>query len=575
MKRTWWGVSVIFFLTIFPLSVFAVPTTPFKTTGPFVISAYSFTGPHLRYVQIFNTSNTVASLDGWKIVTTAKSTPANVTYQHDALSGVMAPKTHVIASQVGIFINQSFTIQSTGIQTAPTLSTLSLVPPEGSGFLDETVTTPSITSSTPREGTNYYVKRSPSETTGNTYLSSFTFGASPGEMMIDQLYVTPNAPGLKIYEVFSDSVACGPFDVAANCADYVKVYNPLGGDRIDLSKYRVRTGTLGQSSSSSNTTVMSGYLEPGRYASYPINLSSSGGWIWIEDLYGTSAYQETTLNYPSNTGYDEQAWSYDDMKSIWQWTPYLTPSDQNNRFLAERPINECEGVVISELAANVDSDDQFIELFNPSQALIDLSGCVIQTNRSSVKSHVFTDTTIPPLDYLTVYIKDTDLTLTKTTTGTVYLLSSDQTIEVDTVSYADLKTDTSWMRSNDVWQQTYTPTPGEHNVFTKYSECDPGYFRSLATGYCNKNSEPSNVLAACAPGKYRNPATNRCRKTAQVSSAVADFPVESITQTGQAALGWWAFGGVGLLAAGYAGWEWRFELMSALRKMTAFVSSGR
>ncbi|MBC7512333.1 hypothetical protein H7142_01575 [Candidatus Saccharibacteria bacterium] len=75
-------------------------------------------------------------------------------------------------------------------------------------------------------------------------------------------------------------------------------------------------------------------------------------------------------------------------------------------------------------------------------------------------------------------------------------------------------------------------------------------------------------LQPCAQNQERNPDTNRCRtKTSEIA---ADFPVEVVAQSGEATLGWWAFGEEGMLATGYAGWEWRREVSSWIKKLLPF-----
>jgi len=280
-----------------------------------------------------------------------------------------------------------------------------------------------------------------------------------------------------------------------------------------------------------------------------------------------------------------------------------------------QPVNMCEGLRINEIAAN--TTDQFIELRNDSGQSLTLTGCQLQTNRSSTKSYVFGDETVAPGELRTVYIRDTPLTLTKTTTGVVYVLSSDGQTEVDLQTYSNLASDTSWARNDDgTWMQTYAITAGMANSMQEYLPCDEGYVRNVDTGRCNKivvattladcgdgkyRSEETgrcraiptaSVLAACKLGQYRSEDTNRCRNivTASVQkpckdnqyrseetnrcrnlpvSSVPDaaFAVQPIKDTGTAFVGWWALGGVGLLAAGYGAWEWRTEIRRILQRL--------
>ncbi len=171
-------------------------------------------------------------------------------------------------------------------------------------------------------------------------------------------------------------------------------------------------------------------------------------------------------------------------------------------------VNLCNGVVISEIGAN--RDDQFIEIYNLTDNVVDITGCQVQTNRSTTKSYVFGSETIGPGAYRVVMIKDTSLTLTKTTTGVVYLLSSDGKIETDSQAYSTLSSGTSWARFGDEWRQTYSSSPGGANINQAYLPCDDGYVRNEATGRCNKIAV-AIALGDCGEGKYRSEETGRCR----------------------------------------------------------------
>jgi hypothetical protein len=150
-----------------------------------------------------------------------------------------------------------------------------------------------------------------------------------------------------------------------------------------------------------------------------------------------------------------------------------------------KPVNECEGVRINEIAAN--STNQFIELQNVTAQDVLLDGCQLQTNRSATKSYIFGAEIIAAGAYRTILINETELTLTKTTSGIVYLLSSDGLVETDSQAYSNLASDTSWSRLDDgTWWQTYAPTPGVENIIQKYLPCDDGYVRNTDTGRCNK-----------------------------------------------------------------------------------------
>lgn len=171
-------------------------------------------------------------------------------------------------------------------------------------------------------------------------------------------------------------------------------------------------------------------------------------------------------------------------------------------------INFCDGIIVSEVAANVNR--QYIELANVSQETVSLEGCRILTNRSTSIYAEFGMVLMQPGAYSVIYIEDTPLRLTKSTTGIVYLLASDGETEVGVVSYEDLSSDTSWSLFPGGWQQTYELTPGAANKYAQFAACPIGQERNLDTGRC-RNIVSALVLADCGEGRERNPETGRCR----------------------------------------------------------------
>ncbi len=292
------------------------------------------------------------------------------------------------------------------------------------------------------------------------------------------------------------------------------------------------------------------------------------------------------------------------------------------------PINTCSGVIISEIAANVPTERQFIELYNSSDVPVELDGCRLQTNRSMTKSYTLTGT-LGSGEYRAYIVAGTELLLTKTTSGSVYLLASNSETEVDARSYDSLEGETSWAwYGADDWRQTFLLTPNESNVWQEFLPCEIGYERAVDSGRCRKIVVDEVVVSECETGKYRNaetgrcrniensvgslspcgidqyrnPETNRCRSTlSQTTELVAckegqersadtnrchtatspstipasDFPVESAQEAGKVFVGWWVLGGAGIIGLAYAGWEWRREASTLIKRASSVFRFGK
>lgn len=310
------------------------------------------------------------------------------------------------------------------------------------------------------------------------------------------------------------------------------------------------------------------------------------------------------------------------------------------------PKNPCENLKLNEIAANVDK--QFIEIVNSGGELAALDGCVIKTSTKKDGRHIFKDNIeLAPGEFYVLELTDSELSIVKTTTRTVYLLSEDEENEMDSILYENLKKETSFSRfiddesGKDIWRQTYVLTPGEDNLYAEFPACEVSFERNLETGRCRKvvdvqtlglaecaegqyrNSETNrcrkieaSTLTPCAPDQYRHPETNRCRKIESLTTTsltpckagqyrhpetnrCRNIPAETtltpckdgyernpetnrcrkiVENTGASDsiddntdesadnfTGWVAIGGVGLLAAGVIGWEWKREVYNLLQ----------
>ena len=316
---------------------------------------------------------------------------------------------------------------------------------------------------------------------------------------------------------------------------------------------------------------------------------------------------------------------------------------------APESLNTCSTLRINEIGANLASEEQFIEVQNIGDSILDIMGCRLTTNRND-KVYPFGAEELQPREMFVVKIVDTGLTLTKTTTGTVYLLS-EEGVEIDEVKYANLPKESSWSLLDAKWLVSYHLTPGQANEYLQYPPCETGYERNASTGRCNKIVDLASVLQAdcgegrernpltgrcrnipvekelvpckegqyrneetgrcrsialavsslkpcaddqfrnpqtnrckkiasaddvmladCGEGRERNPETNRCRNVLAVSTTKLPFAPENVTQVASATWGWWVFGGVSLLALGYAGWQWRWEVGRIARQVRSTFS---
>lgn len=102
--------------------------------------------------------------------------------------------------------------------------------------------------------------------------------------------------------------------------------------------------------------------------------------------------------------------------------------------------------------------------------------------------------------------------------------------------------------------------------------CKENQYRSEETNRCRGIATLASTLTPCKDNQYRSEETNRCRTIAAAGAPAAAFAVEPIVDTDTTFAGWWALGGIGVVALSYAVWEWHFELLSAVRRALSFFT---
>lgn len=286
-------------------------------------------------------------------------------------------------------------------------------------------------------------------------------------------------------------------------------------------------------------------------------------------------------------------------------------------------------LVLSELLPNAvgsDTGNEFIEIYNPTDRTIDLSLYSVKVGVGGEKTYAFPiGATIAPGEYRTFNDSVMKFTLVNTYSRVV-LTAIDGTLLGDSGLYDSPQEGYSWSFIDGGWHFTNRPTPGSENLASlptadkmsdetdvKTSPCPVGKYRNPLTNRCRTIVADASLLAPCNADQYRNPETGRCKKiTAALapckegqyrseetnrcrnivlaamrkpckdsqyrseetgrcrnvtSMPSANFAVEPIKDTGMVFAGWWAVGGVLLLAVGYAVWEWRSEILAWLRLM--------
>lgn len=348
----------------------------------------------------------------------------------------------------------------------------------------------------------------------NEYVEIINIGTQPASLQNVQVqYLTAsfaaNDPALKPTRVLK---AFGTNEVLQPGETYILVHKNAGitndGGKFGIFDDTTATGSLAKTGGSVRlaqsvpTPVLIDTVGWGTAKQFEGAAAPSDSTTPLQRCYGTTVV-DTDNNKNDLQLYDE---------AILRVLPLCVVAPP------EPVVNECKGLVLSEIGANLESDAQFIEIENPTAAAIDLTGCRAQTNRSSTAYYSLPNQSLTPGTMYVLKIQGSGLTLTKTSSGTVYVLSSDGKTEVDSQDYSNLAEQTSLAFFGDSWQQTYAVTPGEKNIYQQFASCAVGYERNVLSGRCVQTAGKGSVLLAdCGEGKYRSEETNRCRSYATIA----------------------------------------------------------
>lgn len=286
-------------------------------------------------------------------------------------------------------------------------------------------------------------------------------------------------------------------------------------------------------------------------------------------------------------------------------------SDTDSAIVVTLPLE------ISEMLPNAigsDDDREFIELYNPNDAIVFLAGYILYVGLDDGTAYLFPEgASMQPFGYLSFSNTEIPFTLLNSASK-VRLALGDETIG-QSPTYVNPKEGQSWAIIDDQWQYTSRPTPGSENlssdkvvlvtvpkletkVSTDPKPCADNQYRSLETGRCRLTaSSVDNTITPCKDNQYRseetnrcrnivvttlpepckegqerNPETNRCRTVTKMSKV--DYGVLGAS-TKSSNGNWYALAtvaGVLLLAIAYAVWEWHDELGKFFRKVAKQVT---
>ncbi len=331
-------------------------------------------------------------------------------------------------------------------------------------------------------------------------------------------------------------------------------------------------------------------------------------------LFSSPQTQRMRLNQ-TTTGYTSTgSYSVDDRNALYD-NGFYQPRDSFPLAPYEILANPRR---CSPLEASEDCKE-YVEFYNDTRSPISFDGTSLRIGDSTSADSIVLSGTMMPGEYSVFDMDAAGKPLTISNSGGFIWLEDTYGVRMydnTVVSYANVTAShkgQSWSLVNGNWQWSLaTPAaqnkalpvdpPKRSRATTNLTPCQTNQYRNPLTNRCKliATTSSSSSLTPCAAGQYRNPTTNRCKSAVlgatttlkpcavnqtrnletnrcrKTVSSVPDaaFAIEPVKDSAKAFIGWWALGGVGLLAAGYGVWEWRQELRGLLQKTVGFFSSG-
>lgn len=289
-----------------------LPAAPVRVTG------YQLLSDGLSFVQLYNKSSDLVSLQGWQLIVANETEESPI-----ALEGYLLPHRYMVVGRAGSVTNPDSQFVPVMPLAAPA-TTLVLVPTDE--YASDVITT-----SAPDGGW-----LSLSQTAAGNYTSTSKFKAADGDPLYGGgRYTYSDSTPFRVVEMLTNPRDCGPLEASDACISYVKLCN-TASDPVDASAYRLRTGYANQAAGIANTITLSGTIPAGGYVTVrarndgaPLALASSGGNVWVEDAEGIKTYAESVVQYEGlgDAAHKGLAWALDTTGSqdSWRWAvPTLT-----------------------------------------------------------------------------------------------------------------------------------------------------------------------------------------------------------------------------------------------------------
>ncbi|HSX27778.1 MAG TPA: lamin tail domain-containing protein [Patescibacteria group bacterium] len=220
-------------------------------------------------------------------------------------------------------------------------------------------------------------------------------------------------------------------------------------------------------------------------------------------------------------------------------------------------------IVLNELLPNpmppqTDTLDEYVELYNPNDQAVDLTGYKVQTGNTYSYSYEFLSGTIPGHGYLTLTSGETNLALSNTG-GKARLLDAGGLTISEAPAYEDASEGQAWALISGSWEWTTSPTPGAENSLT----------RPIIVPKSTKITKKAKAKKA----RVKSASTKKSKKPKSKATGLNQENPEDPAEIAPLHTGVLAVVGLGTLV--YAGYEYRTDAANKLFQLRRYRESRR
>lgn len=374
-------------------------------------------------------------------------------------------------------------------------------------------------------------------------------GPAPAPSPASPVPAGDGAPAvLELTELLIDPVAPG-----SDAEDeFVEIHN-AGSDAVQMEGYVVKTG-------SHQHTLPSSLLGPDEYmiitsGESSISLTNSGGVANLLDP--TGAVIDTAGAWESAQA--GASWAL--IEDAWRWT--LTPTPREANIYTPLPgasaadgSGNYPGVQLTELLPDpasplTDAADEYIEIYNPTDEEVDLTGYTLKTGHDLGSKYVIKDVTVPADGYVALKSATTKLALANDGSS-VALYAPDGTQLGATVTYPKAPAGAAWAHFDNGWGWTSESTPGVSNVL--------GIVAAAATKTTAK-AKAATTKAAKAKASPKPKASPKAKAAKTAKPLVAGS-----TSAG----GHWLLFALAAFTIGYIIYEFRYDIRNYYFKLRGY-----